>query len=56
MRLEVHIGHAPIDIMAKGYDAGIGPQDWAAADMIGADDAAPHDDTPITSDTTLWAG
>jgi hypothetical protein len=28
------VGEAPIDIVAKGFDAGIGPQDRAAADMI----------------------
>ena len=34
VHLEVHVGDAPIDIVAEGYDAGIGPQDRAAADMI----------------------
>src|SRR5271167_4783530 len=34
VRLEVHADAAPGDIVAKGYDAGIGPKDWAAADMI----------------------
>ena len=34
VHLELHVGDAPIDIVAKGYDAGIGPQDRAAADMI----------------------
>ena len=28
------MGEAPIDIVAKGFDAGIGPQNRAAADMI----------------------
>ena len=28
------MGDVPIDIVAQGYDAGIGPQDRAAADMI----------------------
>jgi DNA-binding transcriptional LysR family regulator len=28
------VGEAPVDIVAKGFDAGIGPQDGAAADMI----------------------
>ena len=28
------MGEAPVDIVAKGFDAGIGPQDRAAADMI----------------------
>src|ERR1700730_16068443 len=31
---EVEIGEAPVDIVAKGLDAGIAPRDWAAADMI----------------------
>ena len=34
VQLEVHTAEAPIDIVAKGFDAGIGPKDWAAADMI----------------------
>jgi DNA-binding transcriptional LysR family regulator len=34
VRLEVHADAAPGDIVAKGFDAGIGPKDWAAADMI----------------------
>jgi DNA-binding transcriptional LysR family regulator len=34
VRLEVHAAEAPVDIVAKGFDAGIGPKDWAAADMI----------------------
>jgi DNA-binding transcriptional LysR family regulator len=32
--LEVQVDEGPIDIVAKGFDAGIGPQDYAAADMI----------------------
>jgi DNA-binding transcriptional LysR family regulator len=36
VHLELHVGDAPIDIVAEGYDAGIGPQDRAAADMIAA--------------------
>jgi DNA-binding transcriptional LysR family regulator len=32
--LELHVGNGPIDIVAKGFDAGIGAQDHAAADMI----------------------
>jgi DNA-binding transcriptional LysR family regulator len=32
--LELQVGEAPIDIVAKGFDAGIGEQAWAAADMI----------------------
>src|ERR1700730_1192548 len=37
--LELAVGDTPIDIVAKGFDAGIGPHDarvlsWAAADMI----------------------
>jgi DNA-binding transcriptional LysR family regulator len=34
VHLELQLGEAPIDIVAKGFDAGIGPQDRAAADMI----------------------
>jgi DNA-binding transcriptional LysR family regulator len=34
VHLEVQVGEAPIDIVAKGFDAGIGPQDRATADMI----------------------
>jgi DNA-binding transcriptional LysR family regulator len=34
VRFEVHADAAPGDIVAKGFDAGIGPKDWAAADMI----------------------
>ena len=34
VQLEVHTASAPVDIVEKGFDAGIGPKDWAAADMI----------------------
>jgi DNA-binding transcriptional LysR family regulator len=34
VQFELHLGDAPIDIVAMGYDAGIGPRDRAAADMI----------------------
>jgi DNA-binding transcriptional LysR family regulator len=34
VQLEVHADCTPVDIVARGYDAGIGPRDWAAADMI----------------------
>lgn len=34
VHLEVQLGEGPIDIVAKGFDAGIGPRDRAAADMI----------------------
>jgi DNA-binding transcriptional LysR family regulator len=34
VELELHTAEAPVDIVAKGFDAGIGPKDWAAADMI----------------------
>jgi DNA-binding transcriptional LysR family regulator len=34
VHLEVAIGEAPIDIVAKGFDAGIGPRDRVPADMI----------------------
>jgi len=41
VQLEVHIDTAPHDIVAKGFDAGIGPRDWAAADMIAVQVAGP---------------
>src|SRR4029077_5257312 len=31
---ELAVGEAPIDIVAKGFDAGIGPRDRMPADMI----------------------
>jgi DNA-binding transcriptional LysR family regulator len=34
VHLELDVGEASIDIVAKGFDAGIGPQDRVAADMI----------------------
>jgi DNA-binding transcriptional LysR family regulator len=34
VHLEVAVGDAPIDIVAKGFDAGIGPRDRVPADMI----------------------
>ena len=34
VHLELALGEAPIDIVAKGFDAGIGSHDRAAADMI----------------------
>ena len=34
IHLELAVGEAPIDIVAKGFDAGIGPRDRAPADMI----------------------
>jgi DNA-binding transcriptional LysR family regulator len=34
IHLELQVGEAPIDIVAKGFDAGIGPRDRAAADLI----------------------
>src|ERR1700726_3072693 len=34
VHLELHVGDGPIDIVAKGFDAGIGPHDRAPADMI----------------------
>lgn len=33
--LEVEVGEQPVDIVAKGFDAGIGPQNRSAVDMIG---------------------
>jgi DNA-binding transcriptional LysR family regulator len=34
VQLEIHADAAPGDIVAKGFDAGIGPKDRAGADMI----------------------
>ena len=34
VHLELHVGDEPVDIVAKGFDAGIGTQDRVAADMI----------------------
>jgi DNA-binding transcriptional LysR family regulator len=34
VHLEVQVGEPPIDLVAKGFDAGIGPEDKAALDMI----------------------
>jgi len=34
VHLELALGDAPIDIVAKGFDAGIGPRDRVPADMI----------------------
>jgi len=34
VHLELAVGEAPIDIVAKGFDAGIGPRDRLPADMI----------------------
>ena len=34
VHLELALGEAPIDIVAKGFDAGIGPHDRVPADMI----------------------
>jgi DNA-binding transcriptional LysR family regulator len=34
VQLEVHTDEAPVDIVAMGFDAGIGPKLQAAADMI----------------------
>ena len=34
VHLELQVSEGPIDIVAKGFDAGIGKPDWAASDMI----------------------
>ena len=34
VQLELELGYGPLDIVAKGFDAGIGPAEHAAADMI----------------------
>lgn len=41
VHLELAVGEAPIDIVAKGFDAGIGPHDRAQADMIAVRVAGP---------------
>ncbi len=34
VQLEIHTGQVPMDDVANGFDAGIGPREWIAADMI----------------------
>ena len=34
VHLDLWVETRPIDIVAGGFDAGIGPRDWAAADMV----------------------
>ena len=34
VQLQLELGYAPLDIVAKGFDAGIGPPEHAAADMV----------------------
>lgn len=34
VHLEVHTSQVPMDDVANGFDAGIGPREWGAADMI----------------------
>jgi DNA-binding transcriptional LysR family regulator len=34
VHLDIHMDVAPMDDVAKGFDAGIGPRNWVAADMI----------------------
>ena len=34
VHLELQLGEAPVDIVAKGFDAGVGTQDRADADMV----------------------
>jgi DNA-binding transcriptional LysR family regulator len=41
IHLELQVGEAPVDIVAKGFDAGIGPRDRAAADLIAVRVTAP---------------
>jgi DNA-binding transcriptional LysR family regulator len=41
VHLEVHMGQVPMDDVAKGFDAGIGTRDWAAADMIAVQATGP---------------
>lgn len=32
--LEIYVNENPIDIVANGFDAGIGPREWVGADMV----------------------
>ncbi|MTJ79695.1 MAG: LysR family transcriptional regulator [Telmatospirillum sp.] len=32
--LEIYVNENPVDIVANGFDAGIGPREWGGADMI----------------------
>jgi len=41
VQLEVEVDEEPVDIVAKGLDAGIAPRNWAAADMIATRVAGP---------------
>ena len=41
VHLELAVGEAPIDIVAKGFDAGIGPRDRVPTDMIAVRVMAP---------------
>jgi DNA-binding transcriptional LysR family regulator len=41
VHLEIALGEAPIDIVAKGFDAGIGPRDRVPTDMIAVRVAGP---------------
>ena len=41
VQLELEVDQAPVDLVAKGFDAGIGPRDHAAADMIAVRVTAP---------------
>lgn len=34
VNLEIEVGEAPIDIVARGFDAGIGPRELSAIDMV----------------------
>jgi DNA-binding transcriptional LysR family regulator len=34
VQLELEVGYAALDIVAKGFDAGVGPEGHAAADMV----------------------
>ena len=41
VHLELAVSEAPIDLVAKGFDAGIGPRDRAPADMVAVRVTAP---------------
>jgi DNA-binding transcriptional LysR family regulator len=41
VQLEIALGEAPVDIVAKGFDAGIGPRDRVPTDMIAVRVAGP---------------
>jgi DNA-binding transcriptional LysR family regulator len=57
VQLEIALGEAPIDIVAKGFDAGIGPRDRVSR-SLGSATAAQHRPLPETgvhsNRNTVW--